>query len=269
VEAHGRFCDVSRPEEVTASTQAVLDRWGSLDVLVNNAGIGYYGPTTKMTAAQWDKLLAVNLLAPIQFTRELLPTLLAQEEAHLLNVASFYAFFPTGRAAAYHVSKYGLLGLSEALRAEFGRRGLGVTALCPGYVRTTLYDKLSCGDARKAAVPHWVSTTPEKVAAKAIRAVYRNQRIALVTPVAYAGYYLKRFAPGLLDWLSHIGRGRAMRRKAQQALQPQVIDSPVFQQFALNVVGHEAVVRGDTFPDAAPQESTARGFVPDTLRKAA
>ncbi len=216
VDAYGRTCDVARPEDVSASISAVLDRWGTLDVLVNNAGVAYYGPTTRMTPQQWERLLAVNLLAPIQFTRELLPTLLSRPEAHLLNVVSFYGFFPTARATAYHVSKYGLLGLSEALRVEFGRRGLGVTALCPGYVRTALYDKSLRGhpDRKVPTPPRWLSTTPERVAAKAIRAVRRNQGIALVTPLAHASYYLKRFAPGALDWLTQLGRRRAVLRKA-------------------------------------------------------
>jgi 3-oxoacyl-[acyl-carrier protein] reductase len=216
VEAYGRTCDVGRPADVSASTAAALDRWGALDVLVNNAGMAYYGPTTRMTPQQWERLLAVNLLAPIQFTRELLPTLLSRPEAHLLNVVSFYGYFPTARATAYHVSKYGLLGLSESLRVEFGRCGLGVTALCPGFVRTSLYDKSLCGrpNGKVPRPPRWLSTTPENVAAQAIRAVYRNQAIALVTPLARATYYLKRFAPGALDWLTQLGRRRAVQRKA-------------------------------------------------------
>jgi hypothetical protein len=64
--------------------------------------------------------------------------------------------------------------------------------------------------------PRWLSTTPERVARRAVRAVRRNQAIALVTPVAYFTYYLKRFAPGLLDWVSHFGQRAAMKKKRQR-----------------------------------------------------
>jgi NAD(P)-dependent dehydrogenase (short-subunit alcohol dehydrogenase family) len=217
VEAYGRTCDVGQPADVSASIGAVLDRWGTLDILVNNAGLAYYGPTTRMTPEQWERLLAVNLLAPIQFTRELLPTLLSRPEAHLLNVVSFYGFFPTARATAYHVTKYGLLGLSEALRVELGRHGLGVTALCPGFVRTGLYDRSLRGhpDRKLPTPPRWLSTTPEKVAAKAVRAIRRNRGMVVVTPLAHAAHYLKRFAPGVLDWLTQLGRRRVVPCKQE------------------------------------------------------
>jgi short-subunit dehydrogenase len=250
VEVCGRACDVSQPHEVSASTKAVLDHWGTLDVLVNNAGIGYYGPTIKMTEQQWNRLLAVNLLAPIQFTRELLPTLLSRYQAHLLNVVSMYGFIATGRSTAYHVSKYGMLGLSEALRAEYGRRGLGVTALCPGYVRTALYEKLlpADGQHKSPVPPRWLSTTPEKVAAKAIRAIHRNQRMTLVTPAAHLAYHLKRFAPGVLDWLSHIGRRRAMRRKAE-ALRSSDAAPLALRHPALDALPHPALAQVAAVPE--------------------
>ena len=71
VEAVTARCDLTQTEEITATTQALLDRWGGLDILINNAGVAYYGPTNKMTAQQWDWLMAINLLAPIQLIREL------------------------------------------------------------------------------------------------------------------------------------------------------------------------------------------------------
>src|SRR3972149_6706584 len=90
VEAIGRRCDVGQPHEVSATVAAVLERWGGVDVLVNNAGITYYGRTHEMSAEHWDHLLRVNLHAHLQFTRELLPSLLARREAHVLHVCSMF-----------------------------------------------------------------------------------------------------------------------------------------------------------------------------------
>src|SRR5262245_14818645 len=71
VQAMARQCDVSDPTQITACVKFVLAQWSSVDILVNNAGLTYYGRTVNMTADNWNRLLAVNLHAPIQFTREL------------------------------------------------------------------------------------------------------------------------------------------------------------------------------------------------------
>lgn len=210
VEAIARHCDVTQPAAISRTIDEMLAQWGHIDILVNNAGVAYYGPTEKMTAEQWNWLLGINLLAPIQFTRELLPTLLERPESHILNMCSISGLVAGGRFTAYHVSKFGLVGFSEALRAEYGRRGIGVTALCPGPVRTNLYTSAISGKKDKPVPnpPRWICTTEEKVAAAAIRAIQRNQRMVLLTPLAHVLFNVKKFAPWLLDLMNHFGRKR-------------------------------------------------------------
>jgi NAD(P)-dependent dehydrogenase (short-subunit alcohol dehydrogenase family) len=214
VEAVGAKCDLTQPADIAAALSQMQAAWGPLDILVNNAGVVFYGPTEKMTAAQWDWLLGINLLAPIQITRELLPTLLSRPEAHILNVCSIAGLVAGARTTAYHVSKFGLVGFTESLRAEYGRRGIGVTALCPGPVQTNLYRSGVSGKKRRAVVPDppaWISTSPEHVAAAALRAILKNQRFVLLTPLAHVLYNAKRFAPGFLDWMHQIGRRKTRR----------------------------------------------------------
>jgi NAD(P)-dependent dehydrogenase (short-subunit alcohol dehydrogenase family) len=209
VDVAGARCDLTQSAQITETLSEILRGWGPIDILVNNAGVAFYGPTEKMTAAQWDWLLGINLLAPIQITRELLPTLLERPEAHILNVCSVAGLVAGARTAAYHVSKFGLVGFTEALRAEYGRRGIGVTALCPGPVRTNLYRTAVSAKKRRPVVPDpptWLSTSPERVAAAAVRAITKNQRFVLQTPVAHLLYNAKRFAPGFLDWMHQLGR---------------------------------------------------------------
>jgi len=209
VEAVAAQCDLTQPAQITAAISDMLAAWGTIDILVNNAGVAFYGPTEMMTAAQWDWLLGINLLAPIQITRELLPMLLFRPEAHILNVCSVAGLVAGARTTAYHVSKFGLVGFTESLRAEYGRRGIGVTALCPGPVRTNLYRSGVSAKKRRQAIPEppaWLSASPERVATVAIRAIRKNQRFVLLTPLAYVLYNAKRFAPGFLDLLHHIGR---------------------------------------------------------------
>jgi NAD(P)-dependent dehydrogenase (short-subunit alcohol dehydrogenase family) len=216
VEALGRLCDVSDSRQVSGAVQHLLDQWGGVDILVNNAGITYYGVTPRMSAEHWDRLLAINLHAPIQFTRELLPTLMSRDEAHVLNVASICGLVGLGRVAAYTTSKFALVGFSESLRAELCRNGLGVTALCPGLVDTNLFAAAPLGvdRSKNRQPPPWLLTTPERVAERAIRAIYRNQGLVVLQPYARFLYLAKRLAPGVLDL------GNRFRRRKDRIATP-------------------------------------------------
>jgi NAD(P)-dependent dehydrogenase (short-subunit alcohol dehydrogenase family) len=216
VQAVAVRCDVSQSDEITAALGLLLESWGGVDIVVNNAGVVYYGPTDRMTAPQWDWLLNINLRAPIQIVRELLPVLKQRPEAHILNVCSIAGLVAGGRTAAYHVSKFGLVGFSEALRAEYGRRGIGVTALCPGPVRTNLYSSGVSGKGPAVPLPpRWICASEAAVARKAVRAIRRNRRLVLVTPLAYLLFNVKRFAPWVLDVMNGFSLKRRPRRGEQ------------------------------------------------------
>ena len=208
-----RVCDLTQSAAIDDAARAVLAEWGAVHILVNNAGIAYYGATHDMPAKEWERLLALNLLAPMHLTRALIPTLLAQEEAHVLNVCSIFGLVPMRKGAAYQVSKFGLVGFSAALRAEYGR-DFGVTALCPGFVRTALLQNFATGDPGKKRheIPAWLTTTPEKVAAVALRAIRGNKGLVVVTPAARLMWWIGRMSPGSVDWLTRQG-WRGKRRK--------------------------------------------------------
>jgi len=214
-----RKCDLAQPNEITASVDALLSAWGKLDILVNNAGVAYYGSTNEMAAEQWNRLLAVNLLAPIQLMRELLPTLLAGDDAHILNVSSVFGLMPLRKAAAYQACKFGLVGLSAALRAEYARE-IGVTVLCPGFVRTPMLRTFETGHAgqRRHNIPSWACTTPQAVGSAAVRAIRRNKGLVLIGPMARIVWWITRLSPGLVDWLAREGwrRGPRLRGKRDQ-----------------------------------------------------
>ena len=226
-------CDLSDPAQVSAACQRVLREFGGVDLLINNAGIAFYGRTTSMTAEQWDRLLAVNLHAPIQITRELLPSMLERLDAHIVNMCSIAGLVAGGRFAAYHVSKFGLIGFTEALRAEFGRRGLGVTAVCPGPVLTGLYIAAEAGSGSKVPMPpRWACATPEQVARRTLKAIRRNRRQVLITPLAHALFALKQFAPGVIDFANTFSRKRLKaalpwaKRSSQPEPQPVLLKFP-------------------------------------------
>jgi short-subunit dehydrogenase len=228
--AVGRTCDLSQPPQISAAVADLLSRWGYIDLLVNNAGVAYYGPTENMTGKQWDWLMAINLLAPLQITRELLPTLLAREQSHVLNVCSISGIVAGGRFSAYHTSKFGLVGFTEALRAEYNRRGIGVTNLCPGPVSSNLYNRAASGrDKPVPNPPRWLCASPELVARRGVRGIKRNKRLVLVTPLARFLYWAKRISPAVLDGLNHISR-----KKKHGAIDTSNVQPP--QQFELQSI---------------------------------
>ena len=214
-----RVCDLSKPEEVRKTLRHCDQETEVVDVLINNAGVAYYGPTDAMSQEQWDWLMSINLLAPIQITNHFLPQLLERPDAHIANMCSISGLVAGGRFAAYHTSKFGLIGFTEAIRAEYGRKGIGVSAICPGPVRTALYDSAASGR-KDTNVPHppaWTCTTAEKVADRTIRAIRRNQRQALITPMAHGLFQMKRFFPGLIDFANQLSRKKKARLAKLQA----------------------------------------------------
>ena len=204
--AETRVCDLADSKQITIAVDELISTWGELDILVNNAGTAYYGPTLEMTAEQWNHLLAINLLAPIQLVRELLPTLTAQAEAHIVNVSSIFGLVPMRKIAAYQTSKFGLVGFSAALRAEYNRFGCGVTALCPGFVRTPMIEEFVAVDReQRVRIPAWMCTSAETIANQTIHAIRANKAIVVIPPYARLIWWFARFSPRTLDWIVRQG----------------------------------------------------------------
>jgi 3-oxoacyl-[acyl-carrier protein] reductase len=222
VEAFTADCDLADPAQIAAAVAQLQRTWNGLNILINNAGITYYGQTHLMTPEQWRRIMAVNLLAPMQLTHALLPMLLAADDAHILNVCSIFGLVTWRKFSTYQTSKFGLVGFSAALRAEYCGETFGVTALCPGFVHSSLLADAATDKAdRELKVPAWICATPEQVAVKAVRAIRKNRGLVLVTPVAHFYWRLTRLSPGLVDWLTREGwRRRGKPGPAIEACNP-------------------------------------------------
>jgi len=197
---HTITADLNREETIHEIKSQTHEMLGGLDILINNAGIVYYGPTEQMSQVQRDQLLGVNLLAPIHLTAACLPMLLENRQSRILNISSMFGLFPSQGNTIYHSTKYGILGYSLALRAEFARYGLGVSAVCPGFVRTELFNNMLLPEGRnKKTPPKWTTTSSEVIAKKSLRAIERNQRLVTVTALAKIGHALERICPWVFD----------------------------------------------------------------------
>jgi len=212
VETH--VCDLADTSQIAELVAHLREAWGGLNILINNAGIAYYGPTHLMTEEQLERLLAVNLLAPVRLTSALLPVLLAAEEAHILNMCSMFGLVSWRKTVAYQTSKFGLVGFTAGLRADYYRKHFGVTALCPGFVHSRLIEDYAAANPNnRRSAPPWLCTTPEKVAIHAVRAIRRDRGLVVITPAAHFWWRLMRFGPGLADWLIREGWRRRPRIK--------------------------------------------------------
>lgn len=132
----GRAVDVRRQEEVEAFVAAVVARDGGLDCLVNNAGIGVFGPVDELSGEQWREVVETNLSGAFYFLRAAARIMKPRGRGHIFNVASLAGKHAMAGGAAYNASKFGLIGLSEAAMLDLRRHGVKVAALLPGSVAT-------------------------------------------------------------------------------------------------------------------------------------
>jgi NAD(P)-dependent dehydrogenase (short-subunit alcohol dehydrogenase family) len=130
--------DITREETVTEFAGQVFARFGRADVLINNAGISLICPAEETTAADYRRVLEVNLVAPFLLARTFGKKMLEAGRGSIINVASVAGLVAVSDRAAYNASKHGLIGLSRTLAAEWGGRGVRVNAVCPGWVKTEM-----------------------------------------------------------------------------------------------------------------------------------
>jgi NAD(P)-dependent dehydrogenase (short-subunit alcohol dehydrogenase family) len=132
--------DVARAEDMAALAAFVRERFGTCHVLCNNAGVGGGGLVKDLTLKDWKWVIDVNLWGVVHGVHEFLPMLLANPDGgHIVNTASMAGLFPLPGAAPYAATKYAVVGISETLREELAGTGVGVSVLCPGFVRTNIF----------------------------------------------------------------------------------------------------------------------------------
>ncbi|MFS8867681.1 SDR family oxidoreductase [Synechococcus sp. H65.1] len=138
--------------------QALLDRFGVCDVLINNAGIAQVGPLASLALADWQRVIDLNLTAAFLCAQAVLPGMRQQRCGVIVNIVSIAGKRAFPNWGAYCASKFGLLGFSEVLAAEERQHGIRVTSLCPGAVDTPLWDTVPVDfDRSRMLSPEWVA----------------------------------------------------------------------------------------------------------------
>jgi NAD(P)-dependent dehydrogenase (short-subunit alcohol dehydrogenase family) len=183
LDVHSVAANVANEEEVAALISSHRDRFGRLDVLVNNAGVGIGQSATDIVTKHLDLQLAVNLRSAILATREALPMLreaaAERGKALIVNMASIAGKSGEGWLAVYSATKAGMIGFSQATQKEVGGDGIQVTAFCPAFVDTNMTEW-----AREHVKPEEM-IRPEDIA-EGVRFLLRTSRYCLVPEIVFA-----------------------------------------------------------------------------------
>jgi NAD(P)-dependent dehydrogenase (short-subunit alcohol dehydrogenase family) len=135
-DAYGETADVSNYADVKRFVANVKSRFGGVNILVNNAGIGVFRPVSELTPAEWDRMVAVNLSGAYYCSHEALPIFRQQGEGDVINISSLAGRNPFAGGAGYNASKFALNGFSEAMMLDHRNDGLRVSYIMPGSVDT-------------------------------------------------------------------------------------------------------------------------------------
>jgi NAD(P)-dependent dehydrogenase (short-subunit alcohol dehydrogenase family) len=188
VRAEGRRCltveaDLATAEGPVAAAREALDAWGTIDILVNSAGIARIAPATSLTLADWDETMAVNLRAPFLLSQALAPAMIAQRWGKIINISSQTGVIALDDHAAYATSKGGLNALTKSLCAEWARHNVQVNAICPTVILTPMGREV-WGDEAKA---------------RPLREATPSRRFGEPVEVADMALYLASPASGLVN----------------------------------------------------------------------
>lgn len=186
--------DVADADAIDALAREV----GTIDLLVNNAGIAVAAPFVHTSARDWERLFGVNVLGPLRLTRAFLPAMIARKSGQIVIVASLAGLVGAPALVAYTTTKFAVVGFAEALRLELAGTGVGVTTVCPGFVRTnfaksTRYER-SPLRAFLDRPPGWYGLSKERVARELVDAVVAGRPL-VVLGMEKMGWWLKRIAP--------------------------------------------------------------------------
>jgi NAD(P)-dependent dehydrogenase (short-subunit alcohol dehydrogenase family) len=209
VKANGKVTasvlDVSNYDAVKKIIDDTVAAHGRIDYIFNNAGIGIGGPAKDFSIDDWRKVIDINLYGVVHGASVAFPIMMKQGFGHIINTASIEGLVPIPSTVSYVASKYGVVGLSNALRIEGADYGVKVSAVCPAYIKTAIFNdsKMINIDRKKilAQLPDWIGITPEECAKVILRGVERNKAFIVVTLLAKILWALHRISPDFVIWI--------------------------------------------------------------------
>jgi NAD(P)-dependent dehydrogenase (short-subunit alcohol dehydrogenase family) len=203
--SHARAIDIRDHDAVAALAVEIEAAHGSMDVVMNIAGVSTWGTIETLQHSDWQRMIDVNLVGPISVLESFVPAMIAAGRGgHVVNVSSAAGLFGLPWHAAYSASKFGLRGVSEVLRFDLRRHGIGVSLVCPGGVRTPLVDTVNIVGVDPASPRirklkarfEERAVSPEHVAEKIFEGIEKNRYLVFTSRDIQVGHWVQRkFAP--------------------------------------------------------------------------
>jgi NAD(P)-dependent dehydrogenase (short-subunit alcohol dehydrogenase family) len=170
--------DIAKRDEAEQAVAQALDRFGKIDILINNAGMNVFADPLELSEEDWQRCMAVNLEGAWNFIRAVLPSMLDKGKGSIVNIASTHAFSIIPGCFPYPVAKHALLGLTRSLAIDYAPKGIRINAIAPGYIETQI-------------VKDWFDTFDDPAAArKRVEDLIPVRRIGTPKEVALACVYL-------------------------------------------------------------------------------
>lgn len=202
--AHTGAADVSDHAAVVALAEEIHAEHGSMEVVMNVAGVSTWGTIERLEHSDWTQMIGINLVGPISVLECFVPPMIrAGWGGHVVNVSSGAGLFGLPWHGAYSASKFGLRGVSEVLRFDLRRHGIGVSLVCPGGVRTPLVDsvKIVGVDRESPSIAKLVkrferhAVSPEHVAEKIIEGIESDRYLVFTSADVRIGHWVQRHFP--------------------------------------------------------------------------
>jgi NAD(P)-dependent dehydrogenase (short-subunit alcohol dehydrogenase family) len=193
--------DVSKAEHFEAAARRIEEQWGGLDILVNNAGIMDSAKLQDITLEQWRRIVEINFWGVVYGCHAFVPILIRQKSGYVLNMASSAGLFALPEMAHYSVPKAAVIALSETMKAELARYGIGVTVSCPAAFASDILNKEGVDLNRSVTLRSLDKDvqkgrhTSETVAAHAIRSMQRNRLYDIAHDSMEFLWFVKRLMP--------------------------------------------------------------------------
>ncbi|UCE86313.1 MAG: SDR family oxidoreductase [Deltaproteobacteria bacterium] len=189
-------CDVAEAQQVAATAARALEQLGGIDLLVNNAGYGHHRRFLEWDLEDMERVMRVNYLGTLYFTKALLPQMVERGRGWLVFVASVAGRIATPEETAYAASKFAVVGLAEALSIEVEDAGVHVLSVCPGVIRTPFFDDEAL--ARMPPVARRQMVDPEGLVDAMLRALARGKRTLTYPRALAVAYAVRALAPGFM-----------------------------------------------------------------------
>ncbi len=200
--AFARLLDVTQAEAVQQLVDQTVSEHGRLDYIFNNAGFAVGGELRDVTLEHWNRIIDVNLKGVVHGVTAAYPVMLKQGSGHIINTASLAGLLPSPTLTPYSTTKHAVVGLSLSLRAEAEALGVKVTAFCPGFIDTSIFDNAVYADQTDAVkarslIPFKLVPV-DKAVGQLLDGVAKNKAIVTLPTYAKISLLLKRFAPVLI-----------------------------------------------------------------------